>query len=83
MIGCEDLMHVELEIEIPSKNLAEKLNNEQMETSDNPVRDKSFAYACKVVDLYKSITTQHREYVLSKQFLKSGTSIGANIEESI
>src|SRR5260221_8627577 len=50
--------------------------------NDNVIQNKSFAFAIKVVNTYKLLQSKH-EYVLSKQFLKSGTSIGANIEEAI
>ena len=43
---------------------------------------KSFDFALRVVKLYKFMAEEHREYVLSKQILRSGTSIGANVEES-
>lgn len=43
---------------------------------------KSKSFAIKVVKLYKKLTNEDREYVLSKQLLKSGTSIGANIREA-
>lgn len=48
---------------------------------NNVVREKSFAFALAGVEIYKQCTSQ-REYVLSKQLLRSGTSIGANIEEA-
>ena len=48
---------------------------------DNIIREKSFAFALKIIELYK-ILKDEKEYVLSKQLLRSGTSIGANIEES-
>ena len=48
---------------------------------DNIIRDKSFQFAIKSIDLYKELI-ENKEYVLSKQFLRSATSIGANIEES-
>ena len=48
----------------------------------NLVAEKSFAFAVRVVNLYKVLTEQRNEYVLSKQILRSGTSIGANIAES-
>ncbi len=51
--------------------------------SDNIVRDKSFAFAVRVVRAYQHLVNEKREFVLSKQFLRSGTSIGANVEESI
>ena len=49
----------------------------------NIVKEKSYSFALRIVNLYKYLTVTKREYVLSKQILKSGTSIGANIEESI
>jgi four helix bundle protein len=45
------------------------------------VREKSFAFALRVIALYRELQTQH-EHVLSKQVLRCGTSIGANIEEA-
>ncbi|HAF29401.1 MAG TPA: four helix bundle protein [Bacteroidales bacterium] len=49
---------------------------------DNPASDKSFEFAKKIVLLYKDIISKQKEYVLSKQILKSGTSIGAKISEA-
>ncbi len=50
---------------------------------ENAVRDKSFQFAIRTVKLYKHLVKSKKEYVLSKQLLKSGTSIGANIEEAL
>lgn len=50
---------------------------------DNLIQEKSFAFAIWVVNLYKFLTKEKQEFVLSKQLLRSGTSIGANIEENI
>ena len=50
---------------------------------DNVVRDKSYAFAVRIVNLYKYLCEEKKEYVLSKQILRCGTSIGANIEEAI
>jgi four helix bundle protein len=50
---------------------------------DNVVQQKSFAFAIRIVNVYKYLISEKKEYVLSKQLLRSGTSIGANIEESI
>jgi four helix bundle protein len=50
--------------------------------SDNIVEKKSFDFAVRVVNLYKYLTNDKKELVLSKQLLRSGTSIGANICES-
>ena len=49
---------------------------------DPIVQDKSFDFAVRIVNLCKYLQTQHKEYILSKQLLRSGTSIGANISES-
>ena len=51
--------------------------------TENIVQQKSFAFAIRVVNVYKYLITEKKEFVLSKQLLRSGTSIGANIEESI
>ena len=50
---------------------------------DNVVQVKSYDFALKVVKLYRVITAREKEYVLSKQLLRSATSVGANIEEAI
>ena len=44
--------------------------------------EKSFDFAVRIVNLYKYLTQIKREYTLSKQILKSGTSIGANVTEA-
>ena len=49
---------------------------------DNIVVDKSFDFAVRIVKLYKYLVQKKNEYVLSKQLLRSGTSIGANIAEA-
>ncbi len=51
--------------------------------SNNVLQQKSFAFAIRIVNAYKYLTEQEKEYVLSKQLLRSGTSIGANVEEAI
>ncbi len=50
---------------------------------NNVVQVKSFAFAVRIVRLYQFLANEKREYVLSKQLLRCGTSIGANVEESI
>ena len=45
------------------------------------VRTKSYTFALRIIKLYQFMADERREYVLSKQVLKSGTSIGANITE--
>ena len=49
---------------------------------NNIVLDKSFEFAIRVVNLYKHLCDSKKEYTLSKQLLRSGTSIGANINEA-
>ena len=49
---------------------------------DNILIDKSVAFAVRIVNLYKHLTNDEKEYVMSKQVLRSGTSIGANIHEA-
>ena len=49
---------------------------------DNVIRDKSFDFAIRIVNLYKYLVYEKKEQILSKQVLRSGTSIGANISES-
>ena len=50
---------------------------------NNIIQDKSFAFAIRIVKLYKYLVAEKKEYALSKQLLRCGTSIGANIEEGI
>ena len=49
---------------------------------DNAIQRKSLAFSVRIVNLYKHLTTQEKEYILSRQICKSGTSIGANIAEA-
>ncbi len=49
----------------------------------NIIQEKSYQFALKAVSAYKLLTIRKKEYKLSKQFLKSATSIGANIEEAL
>ncbi len=48
---------------------------------NNIILDKSFKFAVRIVNLYRYLN-KNREYILSKQLLKSGTSIGANVNEA-
>ena len=48
----------------------------------NPLRDKSYKFALRTVGLYKYLAGEKREFVLSKQVLRAGTSIGANVVEA-
>ncbi len=46
---------------------------------DNMIADKSMEFAIRIVKLYKYLSNEKREHVISKQLLRSGTSIGANV----
>ena len=50
--------------------------------SNGVVSQKSYAFAIRIVKLYKYLTHEHKEYVLSKQVLRSGTAVGALIREA-
>ena len=50
---------------------------------NNVLLDKSKLFAIRIVNLYKYLCNDKKEYILSKQILRSGTSIGANVKESI
>ena len=56
-------------------------NNEASEKK-GILRRKSYAFALRIVGLYKFLVNEKREYVMSKQLLRAGTSIGANIAEA-
>ena len=49
----------------------------------NIILEKTFSFSVKIIRQYQAIVNEKREYVLSKQLLRSGTSIGANVEEAI
>lgn len=49
---------------------------------ENTAREKSKRFAVRIVKLYQYLRDEKREYVLSKQLLRSGTSIGANLAEA-
>ncbi|HKJ49431.1 MAG TPA: four helix bundle protein [Christiangramia sp.] len=49
---------------------------------ENVIRTKSFEFSIKIVKLYKSIVAEKKEFVLSRQLIRSGTSIGAMVRES-
>lgn len=53
-----------------------------MAKSENLILEKSFEFAIGIIGLYKQLTSS-KEYVLSKQVLRSGTSVGANVEEAV
>ena len=49
---------------------------------ENIILDKSFSFAVRIVKLFKYLSNEKKEYILSKQLLRCGTSIGANINEA-
>ncbi len=50
--------------------------------NENVIRKRSFQFAIRIVKLYQYLTGTKKEYVLSKQLLRAGTSIGANVAEA-
>jgi len=61
----------------PKSNIKNSTSNQP-----NVVLDKSYAFALQIVKLYKYLSQEKKEYILSKQLLRSGTSIGANTTEA-
>lgn len=57
-------------------------NGSNSPTKKNVVKEKSFAFALRVVKLNRYLQEERREYVLSKQLLRSGTAIGALVREA-
>ncbi len=51
--------------------------------SESIIEDKTFAFAKRILDLHRFLLYKKKEYVLSKQILRSGTSIGANVAEGL
>jgi four helix bundle protein len=53
-----------------------------MSNKPNVLKEKSYAFALRIVRMFKHLSQEKREFVLSKQALRSGTSIGANVAEA-
>ena len=51
--------------------------------NENPMAKKSFDFAMSIIDFYRKFSSEKREFILSKQILRSGTSIGANVREGL
>ena len=49
----------------------------------NVLQEKSYAFALRIVKTYQFLCSEKKEYVLSKQLMRAGTSVGANVEEAI
>ena len=52
-------------------------------STDSITKQKSMAFAKRIVRLYQYLTAEQREFIMSKQLLRSGTSIGANVAEAV
>ena len=52
-------------------------------SADSVTKQKSLAFAKRIVRLYQYLTSEKKEFVMSKQLLRSGTSIGANLAEAV
>lgn len=50
---------------------------------ENVILEKSYSFSIRIVNLYKYLAQSKKEFILSKQLVRSGTSIGANVEEAI
>jgi len=57
------------------------MRNEEPKNTD-PLKEKSFAFSLRIIKLYQYLIHTHKEYILSKQLLRSGTAIGALIREA-
>ena len=49
---------------------------------NNIIEDKSYQFSVRIVNLCKYVQNQHKEFVMTRQLLRSGTSIGANVAEA-
>ena len=68
---------------MPIRESNKKIRNEEYEMrNENAIEAKSFDFAIRIVKLYQYLTNEKKEFVLSKQLLRSGTSIGANVAEA-
>ena len=55
---------------------------DEVQKSNDPLREKSFRLAVRIVNLYKHLSTEKKEFVMSKQILRSGTNPGAMVREA-
>ena len=73
----------QLKMQVSDKNfLSENGELKMSNPKDNIVATKSYAFALRIIKLYKYLVSEQKEYVLSKQVLRSGTSVGALIKEA-
>lgn len=54
-----------------------------MKNEENLIVVKSYDFALEIIKVYRMFSSHNKEYILSKQLLRSGTSIGANVEEAV
>jgi len=59
-----------------------KMKSERLKTKDNPLKEKSYQFAIHVVKLSQYLQQDKKEFVLSRQLLRSGTGVGALIREA-
>ncbi|CAN5156882.1 hypothetical protein BH20ACI2_BH20ACI2_25340 [soil metagenome] len=71
----------ELGIETKSRHALTRIFQEDL-IKENVLKTNSYAFALRIIKVYKFMSQELREYVLAKQLLRSGTSIGANIAEA-
>jgi four helix bundle protein len=50
---------------------------------ENVIREKSFRFAVRTINLFKALISERKEFIISKQVLRSGTSVGANVREAL
>ncbi len=58
------------------------MENEKLKMKENIIATKSYAFALRIVKLYKFLTKEKKKFVLFKQVLRSGTAIGALVKEA-
>jgi len=64
------------------RRLIDETREQKVLSRENILKDKSYKFALRIVNLYKYLAENKKEFVLSKQILRSGTSVGANIAEA-
>lgn len=58
------------------------VNDKWLIMKENIIKDKSFLFSIRIIKLYNYLCEEKKEFVLSKQILRSGTSVGANVREA-
>lgn len=77
IVRCEDIFFI-----FTVLNFQLHIFSFQFTMRNNVIHDKSYAFALRIVKAYKYLSENKKEYVLSKQVLRSGTAIGALVKES-